>query len=714
MTLLNPALLAGLLAIGLPILIHMLSKPRLKRIKWAANRFLLKIMQKNRKRAQAEDVLLLLLRCLLVALAVLLFTRPALLVPFSGLQTGQAKTIAVIVMDATASMGQSDGVRIRFDQAKSMVDDILSKLGPGSSCALYLATSRAQAVIAQPTEDFAVLRHTLDKLEPTDEGGDLFPATSAAMDLLKSLGGKNREIFVLTDSQKAAWTQLGRLRQLQSLNQKDIPIHFVIVGDHGENNVAVSGLDLSGNVAVTDQPLRYSVQVSNWGKAAVERLSVKLAVDTDAPQDEGVVDRIEPGGTKSISLFARFRTPGTHAVTATIPGDHLPSDNHLSSAVVVLDQIKTLVVEGSNNADPTLRDGFFLRHALTPVRPEQLPTYYVKVTMGRPNGLESATLNQYQVIFLSNIAQLTPHAAQSVSQYVNQGGTLVVFPGPETDTNFYDSDATFSALLPAKLQPVRDVPGDQKFLAWQSHGYDHPITALWNQPEAGNLGSVRVSRYFPLTAGPARAQLVVKYVNGEPAVMEKSVGKGKVILFSSTATTAWTTLPLHPSFVPLLSRIMAFATSTLGGSLNVAAGEPFAYNVDPANAGKDLSVTAPGEKKRRVIGSVERGEEFAVLRDSDTSMAGPYQLFVGEESKPKVIFAVQGDPTESNLQQEPKADIESLLNPPAAQSEEETPEKVAASKRLVPGWEFWTPLALALLVLVLMETALSHRFSQAK
>ncbi len=102
-----------------------------------------------------------------------------------------------------------------------------------------------------------------------------------------------------------------------------------------------------------------------------------------------------------------------------------------------------------------------------------------------------------------------------------------------------------------------------------------------------------------------------------------------------------------------------------------------------------------------------------MLRDSETSQAGPYQLFVGDESKPRVIFAVQGDPAESNLQQEAKADIQPLLNPPPAQ-EAAPQEKVPASKQLVPGWEFWTPLAIALLVMALMETALSHRFSQSK
>jgi hypothetical protein len=78
MTLLHPAMLFGLLAIGLPVAIHLLSKPRLRVLRWAASRFLIQSLQKNKRLLYTEDILLLVLRSLFVGLLALLFARPAL------------------------------------------------------------------------------------------------------------------------------------------------------------------------------------------------------------------------------------------------------------------------------------------------------------------------------------------------------------------------------------------------------------------------------------------------------------------------------------------------------------------------------------------------------------------------------------------------------------------------------------------------------------
>jgi len=721
MTFLNPAMLFGLLAVSLPVAIHLLSKPRLRRIKWAANRFLLSSVQKNRRRIQAEDILLLVLRALLVALLALIFARPAFLTDAAP-QIGGLAAPAVILLDNSMSMGQSDGVQTRFDQAKAMVDDLLSRMSSGSSGALYLVSDHVKALIPKPTQDLAILRRSVDQAPLTDGGSDLYPGLKMAVDLLKPLPGTHREIFVLTDSQMAAWRELGKIRDLQDQNKKDIAMHFLIVGEKGEDNLAVSGLQVSGTVAAVNQPLRCAVTVSNWGHGAVQNVPVKLAADDAPPEDEGMIDSIEPGASKIITLVARFRDPGYHSLTASIPGDRLPADNQRSTALLVLDQIRALVVEGTTNPDPSERDGFFLSHALVPVSPDQAAQYYVKVATAQPNELENSTINQNELIFLSNVAQLTPRSAQNLRDYVSHGGALIVFPGPATDVNFYNNDPIFSILLPAKLGPAQEPPAAQKFLGWQSKGYEHPLTTLWNKPESGTLGGVRVTKYLPLTLKPAPAdaaaapQIVVKYADGEPAVAEQTVGKGRVVLFSSSATTEWTTLPIHPSFVPLLIRIISYVTNGLGGSLDIAPGQPFATPVDSEYAGKELSVLRPGEKKHRIVGEIESGEQSAFLRYGDTEQAGPYQLFIGDDPKPKAVFAVQSDPEESNLAQEPKADIEPLLNAaaPVAGTEESAPEKPAAGHHRVPGQELWFPLAIAALVLALVETALAHRFSQAK
>jgi hypothetical protein len=718
MTFLNPAILFGLLAVGLPVLIHLLSKPQLRRIRWAANRFLFESVQKNRRRIRAEDILLLVLRSLLVVLLVLIFARPAFLMNASDPQAGREATTAVILLDDSESMGQSDGIQTRFDQTKTMIDGIISQLAPGSAGALFLVSDRVKAVVPKPTLDLSVLRRTLKQSTLTDRGTDLYPGIKQAVYLLKSATGR-REIFVLTDSHLPAWSEIEKIRQLRDEHLKDITMHFIVVGEKGEDNLAVSGLETIGTVSVVNLPLRCAIRVSNFGKSSVQNVPVKLTVDGEAPQDQGMIDQLDPGASKVVNLFVRFREPGYHSITASIPGDRMPADNQRSVALLVLEQVRALIVEGTVNPEPTARDGFFLRQALVPVRPEEVDQYFLKATVGQVNDLDSTAISQYEMVFLSNVPQLNPLGAKNLQQYVENGGALVVFPGPATDLNYFNNNTNLSALLPATLGAAQEPSTPNKTLGWQGRDYQHPVTALWNDPESGNLGSVRVSKYFPLTLkadASSAAQVVVKYADGEPAVVAQPVGKGKVFLFSSTATTDWSTLPVHPAFVPLLMRIMAYAASGSGGKLDLTPGQSFAFEVGSEYAGRNFSVITPGAKERRIVGSVEAGERSAVLRYSDTDQGGAYQLFIGDEPKPKVVFAVLPDPAESDLTQEPKSVIAPLLavSEPAARPAGGMNETPKTKPLRVPGPEIWYPLVLAALLLALLETALAHRFSQSK
>ncbi len=290
--------------------------------------------------------------------------------------------------------------------------------------------------------------------------------------------------------------------------------------------------------------------------------------------------------------------------------------------------------------------------------------------------------------------------------------------GPSTDTYYSNHDPIFSPLLPATLGNATGPPAGQATLGWQSKGYQHPVTTLWNRPESGTLGSVRTTRYYPLTPNAAHApQVVVNYADGEPAAVEQTVGKGKVVLFSSTATTAWTTLSIHPSFVPLLSRLVAYVTGASGDNLNLMPGDAFSRPVDNALAGREVSVLRPGNPKKRLVGTIDSGQQSAYLRYADTALAGPYQLFIGDDPKPAAVFAAQFDPAESNLAQQPANDLESLLHPPAhsgANGPAVAGDNSASLHRKIPGQELSFALALVALILVIADTALSQRFSQSK
>lgn len=727
MSFLNPAILAGLAAISIPIAIHLLNKFRVQETRWAATRFLAESLRENRSRLQLEDLLLLILRCLVVALLVFAFARPVLKILVPGSASGEGPVAAAILLDNSASMAQSDGVETRFEQGKKAIRESLDQLEPGSQVALFLVSDRTEAMIAKPGPDLPRFRRSLELAQVNERGSDLAQGVRAAVDALKTLAGYRREIRIYTDSQAPAWTRMAEIKKLQQENP-GIGFKPIILGKTGEDNLAITLLKPEGGVPAANLPCRFRIDVQNFGSKPVESVRLTLAADGEPPSDETLIPRIDPGTTQSISLFLRFSQAGFHTVSAVIPPDRLPVDNQRTLALQVVDRMRVLLVEGSPQAQPVDRDSYFLSNALAPISADKQSQYYMDLAIQPVTALEKPALANYDVVFLCNPGAISPGAAQALKKYVTEGGNLVVFPGPKTDPAQWKQNAAFADLLPATMGPLKNPGNGGSIQSLKSEGFDHPVTAIWNDRAEGTLGSVRFNEYFPLelkkeapaSAGGAGAPpaeerkplVLFRFGNDAPAAVDWGYGNGRVVEFSSTATPQWNNLPLHPGFVALTQRLMGYLSRRNAARLVLGPGESFEMPVSMELLGKDFSVIRPGpDKEKRAAGRVDLDGGRAVIRYRDTENVGPYRVFIGQEDHPLAVFAVEMDPEESDLRQEEAAKIEVLEKGaeagPAGSANPGLPQMRVSR-------EFWTLLVWIAAFLALAETVLAHRFSRPR
>ena len=180
MNFLNPLMLAGLGAISVPVIIHMLNRHRVRRVTWAAMRFLHISVARNQRRLNIEDWLLLALRCLLLALLALALARPA----FHGsaaINRGRTAVTGLILLDNSYSMGLTDGTQSRFDRARKYAETIIDSLPATSQTAVWLASDVVRGLIPEPTRDLNLARKILREAPLSDRGTRLFPAMRAAV-----------------------------------------------------------------------------------------------------------------------------------------------------------------------------------------------------------------------------------------------------------------------------------------------------------------------------------------------------------------------------------------------------------------------------------------------------------------------------------------------------------------------------------------------------
>lgn len=741
--LLNPLMAwIGAGAVSVPIIIHLLNKRKFEKVLWGAMRFLKISVEQNQRRLQIEDLLLLALRCLLLFLLGLALARPTIQSFGGGGWFGQAKVTAVVLLDNSYSMSATDGAKSRFELAKNAADQAIASLPTGSAVSVLFASDNIPTgPIPEPTFDLGLARQTIKDAKLSDRATNLFPSVKKSIEVLRDRRAGTREIYLITDPQALGWKQFGDIRQSLDDVKKDVHSSIILVGSPETQNIGVSELRLLSGPAVVGYPLRFEVQLTNYGKNEARDVRVKLHVDAEQPSDEGSIDIIPAGASKSLLLFAKFKTEGHHSLTAQIEHDHLPADDSRTIAIRALTQVKILVVDGEPGAGGRESETFYLKNALLPVPKAEVDQYYNKVTVIPSQELDTAKLDQYDAVFLCNVTDFPQATLEAFADYLKKGNGLVFFPGDNVHVSNYNNElAKKYQFLPATLSDEArgDAGKDDQFTLLQDKNFEHPIARLWNDAASGTL-SVHFYRMFDLTPtasekdGPditktadgieiGRPRTVLRFQDGKPAMMERTWGAGRVVLFASTADTAWNDMGARPHiFIPLIHRTLGAIVSRQDDSLNVKVGERFSWRAENNRIGKEALVTRPGANptdstaiEPRRIGLVGN---VPLLTYDDTSYAGAYQVKVAGdagEDPLSLVFAAQPDADESRLDELAAGQIDELSKVADVIKWQSTQNLGDMIQKKRVGTELWKYLAFAALALATIETVLAHFFSKAK
>jgi hypothetical protein len=730
MSFLNPWLLVGIAGVASPIIIHLLAKKQIKRVVWAAMRFLKVTVDRNKRKMNIEDILLLILRCLILALLAFALARPSLREGgFGGFGGDEA---AILLVDNSGSMSATDGAVSRFEKAQKAAGQILDGLPAGSRVAVWLVSDTVRESVSEPARDLALARKSIREAKRTDQGTEWQPALRRAVEVLKKQPGVHKHIYAVTDGQAAGWKGVGEIRTQLEAVKREMRATLVLTTEGEQGNLGITDVRLATALPTVNQPLRFEVSVANFGPAEAGGVAVSLAIDDEPPAEEQMLDTIAVGGApKSLSLFATFREPGFHTVTARLHSDRCPFDDQRSFALRVIDEVNVLLVDGDPGAEPRDSEVFYLCNALTPVPLELRDRFVIKTRTVTGVEFEKTALRDFNAVVLANVVDLSPLAADALQAYVRGGGGLLVFPGSRISVPFYNGLLLGErSLLPAAFGPVRGENLDEtraerpdKFFRLQAKDYAHRIVELWKDPASGSLASAQFYRAFTLQPAkqsdvPGDAGLpavVLSFADGEPALMERPFGLGRVVQFSSTADGAWSDLPVRPIFLPLMHRTLGFLLARTGDRLNVHAGTPFTHTVTAERAGKSYTVTEPGAKpgtsRTRTVMAKSGTPQ---IEEADSSVAGAYAVHFTEETGNAVRFAAASDPGESDLHELSTADLTALGT--VARIVRWTPEADLRGQmeRERNGSELWLPFALLAIGLVVAETLLGNRFSRSK
>ena len=713
---LNTIMLAGVAGAALPLVVHMLSRARVRTVDWGAMMFLEEGKGTQEQAARLKQWTLLLIRMATVALIAIAMARPIA----SGSWAGpQGPLTAAIVVDASASMAQpTEGGRTRADAARDAVLRILSNLQKGDRAALIVAGSGPRTTILPPSPDLQAVAARAAELKPNVGAADIAAALNAAAGVLGRQGGPIRHLFVVTDTQASSWQGVdepfrGGWRARTTRGGRALPFDVVAVGDgRAAENVAVESITLLSPLAIAGLSSEIEVAVRNFGSSPRPQLPLvvragKVDVFT------GAVDLPADGAT-SVTVPVRFDAPGQQTLVAEITTGTLVADVRLHHVVDVVAPIRVLIISGDERGGSA--GGFggesdFLRTALAPFaamkRQSVDPARVAVLPVDKwPDGAIADT----DVLVLANVAELTPQQVRSVEAFVYAGGGLLMAPGAMSRPESYNRSMfrDGAGLLPASLSaPFTESPTSLLGIE-----LSHPIFRfLRGRPDP--IPSAVVARMLTATPRPGAAVLA-SYVSGQPFLVEGTYGRGRVLQMTTTIDADWNTLPLTSFYVPFAQSAIRYLAAAALSQRNVAPGQEIRGRY--AQLPHDGKATMTTPLGRRIVLQANGQEGNYEVATTDTETPGTYTLratIAGQERLEQ--FTVRPSIAEADLK--PVSELEWSRLQRALGFRRANP----SARAIVPiattgheGRELWLPLLLGAFALVAVELMLTRFWSEGR
>jgi hypothetical protein len=711
MQFLNPLLLWGVAGISVPIIIHLLNRYRWRPVEWAAMELLRRAMIVRARRVQIEDLILLALRCLAVALIALALSRPTL-VPEGALSGEGADIGAVIAVDASLSMEHRPGVKSRFEAAAERAREIFRTLRPGNPVTLVMLGQRPRVLLRNVGFEADRLEQALKQAAPLPEALDTDICLRELADLSRELKAAGREVHIISDAQAATWGRSGEAGKLllQQL-AADARVFFLPVGTPQAENLAVTRLEFQSGTVRRGSVARYVAEVANNGSQTREQVTVSLSLG-DSVVDRKVIERIDAGRTAAVPLFVRFEAEGVSRLTARVGRDELESDNARHAVADVRPAVRVLLVDGAPSPEPFKGAADFVAAALAPRADDASAPRIERVAW---LDLASKRLADYQIVVLANVPDVVEEIAEALRQFVDGGGGLVMFTGDNVAPAVWNARfrAGRTPLIPGEIaEPVGEVSERSEGRALEAVAEGHPLTRALAAMPPELAADARVYRVAGLKPAASARVLLRTAGGGDPVLAEMPLGRGRVLLFTTSADRSWTNLPTHPLFPILLNEAVTYLLRQ-AHERPLRVGEPLSVPLtDAGDAAKARVVTVldPAGKETAVEPVRREGRLLAELPSADRT--GFYEFRVsGAES---VAVAVNPDPRESDVRVLPPPALTEAVSVPNLRIVPEADDLAVAVREGRIGRELWRELLIAGLIVLAVEAALAWWFSRRR
>ena len=676
MSFLAPLFFAGLAALGIPVLIHLIQKERKNVVAFPSLMFLKRVPYQSVRRRRIKNWTLLAMRLAALALIVAAFARPFLRGSTVVAASGGARDL-VILLDRSYSMGHAD----QWRRAQQAAAEAVNTLSPGDRASLVLFSTSAEVAV-RPTNEKPRLLSEIDHTTPGAGATRFGPAFKLAGSLLADSNLPRREVVLISDFQRSGWTASDGLRLPDGT-----VVTPVVVGAGDVKNVSVTPATIQRELFSGQERVIVTGGVINRSAAPVRDVPVSLEIDGRVIQTKPV--SLDAKGAVTTTFDPVTITAENTRAAVKIGDDALAADNAFYFVLTPPRPVDvTLVTRATRNS------ALYLSRALAI---GENPRFSVE--QHGADDLSEDVLRRSRVVIFDDVNSSDATTVR-LKRFVENGGGVFVVAGPQSSWSGAAAD-----LLPATttgaIDRTRGAAGTVGGLA-----YGHAVFEPFRAPRSGDFSAARFYGYRGVTLAKD-AQVLARFDDGAPALIERQVGRGRVLLWTSTLDLYWNDLALKPVFLPFVHQVVRHLSayrerpsySTVGQVIDLT---------EFAQAGGKASgrlILTPGGAREDLEGDRSRVLELAEQ--------GFYEIREARAGSPAAVAASNVELIESDTTAVDPKEIAAAVTSGGTRAAGATGPITLPDEAQERTQGLWWYLLFAGILLLTAESLLAHRLSRS-
>jgi hypothetical protein len=668
-----PSFLLALAAIAIPIIIHLFHFRRYKKIVFSDIRFLKQVQEQNKSKQKIKDLLILLARMLAIVCLVLAFAQPFIPSQHSLALKGQ-KAVSVFV-DNSFSMNSEGNEGILLETAKTKARAIVKAYGADDEFQILTHDMEGKHQRLVNKTDALLW---IDEIKITPASAPLSSILKRQKQALEKAGNQTKLQYIVSDFQQ-------QMCDVQNIPvDSSIILHLIPITANTQQNISVDSVWFANPVIQGNTPTLLKARIRNYGTEAVEAIAVKLNLNG---QQKGLQNSNCPARS-----FVDITFPITPTGAALQQGSISLMDNPIifdDKCYFSFSPITEYNVLSMNAAEPNTY--ITKLYASDPI---------YKLTQAAQNQLNYALFGKQQLIILNEPQTISSGLLQELTKYIEQGGQLLIVP-PQTATTVGGINTLLSALQLPNYGLVLQQKLTVSSIQSQSGLFKNVFQRL---PQ--NMDFPSVTQYYALQRNnTTKGKPVMELSNGQPFVWQATYKKGTVVLLSTPLNTAWSNLPQHSVYVPMMLNLGM--GNSRAENVYYTIGRPQWIECTRIKSAEKL-IRIWSTETELAFETSQRNGKTAFYLDQPLSKSGIYNIANQNAPKVEQLIAFNFDRTESDLQQWKIEDMKSFIGnwPNARLSTENTETLQNSIANDMYGTPFWRYCVWLTLVFVLIEILL--------